>query len=81
MDAEDTLVVQIIRQLAERLVEAVELGPIDRVEETGLKRGPLPTVTTLTLSSPRKATPFRIILWRCRLHRSTRLLSRNRDPR
>src|SRR5438270_10141887 len=27
--------------------------------------GPLPTVTTLTLSSPRKATPFRIILWRC----------------
>src|SRR5204862_5024097 len=27
--------------------------------------GPVPTVTTLTLSSPRKATPFRIILWRC----------------
>jgi len=33
MDAEDALVVQIIGQLAERLVEAVELGPIDRVEE------------------------------------------------
>ena len=27
--------------------------------------GPLPTVTTLTLSSRRKATLFRIILWRC----------------
>src|SRR5271169_4364491 len=25
----------------------------------------VPTVTTLTLSSRRKATPFRIILWRC----------------
>ena len=28
--------------------------------------GPVPTVTTLTLSSRRKATLFRIILWRCR---------------
>src|SRR5207248_3723324 len=28
-------------------------------------RGPLPPVTPLTLSSPTKATPFRIILWRC----------------
>jgi hypothetical protein len=27
--------------------------------------GPVPTVTTLTLSSRRKATLFRIILWRC----------------
>src|ERR1700730_12333355 len=33
MDAEHPLVVQIIRQLADRLVEAVELRPIDRVEE------------------------------------------------
>src|ERR1700730_7519438 len=27
--------------------------------------GAVPTVTTLTLSSPSKATLFRIILWRC----------------
>src|SRR5580704_11416204 len=33
MDPENPLVIQIIRQLPERLVEAVELGPIDRVEE------------------------------------------------
>ena len=33
MDAEDPLVVQIIGQLANWLVESVELGPIDRVEE------------------------------------------------
>src|SRR5437868_878679 len=30
-----------------------------------LSRGPLPPVTPLTLSLPTKATPFRIILWRC----------------
>src|ERR1700746_1906453 len=33
-----------------------------------LSRGPLPPVTPLTLSSPTKATPFRIILWRCSAH-------------
>src|SRR5438309_7219833 len=30
-----------------------------------LSRGPSPPVDPLTLSSPTKATPFRIILWRC----------------
>src|SRR5580704_12938209 len=33
MDAENALVVQIISQLADRLVKAVELGPVDRIEE------------------------------------------------
>jgi hypothetical protein len=38
MDAKDPLVVQIIRQFADRLVEAVELGPIDRIEEYGAEQ-------------------------------------------
>src|SRR6266851_6446575 len=33
MNAEDPLVVQIVRQLGDRLVEFFDLGPIDRVEE------------------------------------------------
>jgi Zinc-binding dehydrogenase len=40
----------------------------------------VPPVTPLTLSSPTKATLFRIILWRCWAQSSMELLSRKRRP-
>src|SRR5215831_2285509 len=36
-----------------------------RIVGSPISRGPLPPVPPLTLSSPTKATLFRIILWRC----------------